>query len=452
MNSSKKISPQRNTPKDLVKCIGLLVAILLAASLTNDLLWNGEARLALDRYVPTMPQPFADLKILLEGCDTYAHSGWASFWDQVDYAGLQYNYPRWWAMIGRIGVGVNHLKPLSFVLLVVYAICVLTIIWFVAGWKERLGVVLLAGSPASVLALERANSDIIILFFSSVVLWSGYITSSRRQFRSYIFVLFGFSIIIAIKLYPLFLTFALATLCVGLERKYFIALIAATTIGLIALAIDLREIFSRTQQMGPASYGVRTISLYLHEAKTPNWPISINIGRDALAHCVNFLLYGVAVAFLTWRALIHGKKLTLAPEASFCEAGSAEGIVRYFGYAGLSIYCGTFLMGISFNYRLIFQLMALPLLFSNHAPRRMRVAYVLLLILAYLWAVPRGISGFRVPAILASWALYFIYADFLAQEFFRGWRTMRKTAHFAADDSGVRRVQGCANSFLSAPR
>ena len=388
------------------------------AALVCVAFWDDETRLVLDCYVPTMSQPFVDLKILLEGCDVYAHSGWSGFWSHVDSAGLYYNYPRLWALVGSAGIGVGELAPLSFVLLLLYVICVLAIIQLVNGWRNRLGVICLAGSPASILALERGNSDIVILFLSLIVLWFGYITCTRRQFGSFLFVLSGFSLIVALKLYPLFLVFALASLCAGQERKYTIALTLATVLGLSLVVIDLREIYSRTIQMGPASYGVRTISLYLRDAKTLPYTNSWEINREYLVRGVNILLYSVAVAFLIWRIVIHEKRIhtRVRPDES------TGGMAGYLGLAALGIYCGTFLMGISFNYRLIFQVIALPFLLSVRATRPIRAAYVFLLVLGYFWSLPRGVGVFRILAILSSWALYFIYVDFLAEEFARVWR------------------------------
>ena len=126
-------------------------------------------------------------------------------------------------------------------------------------------------------------------------------------------------------------------------------------------------------------------------------------------------------------ALSHSR-----PESSFCKV--TDGVAGTAFLFGAGIYCGSFLLGTNFVYRLMFLLLCLPqlrlwaegALADNH--RTVTSARVLVgTILFALWmnGSPNGHTTFMLVPQLANWLIFFGLATILVLNFVTSARAYR---------------------------
>ena len=353
--------------------------------------WGVESTLRL-AGVPSVGAPFPDLYVFPAAATEFAHGGDPYLRNPSDPWGRVYNYPRIWLLFMRYSYAA--IPALGFGL---GAGWLLVLGWWWGRLTPRQG--LLAGaaacSPPVMLALERANSDLIIFILTAVAL-----AALARGWRGGAWA--GLALSSVLKLFPAVAFVAFVQL--GWKRARWWLLAAALALGGWALCqfAEIRSIAHNTPTGGPAiSYGspvIFTIADLLHQERTGQWA-----GYSAQAW-----LGGVVAALLAAGCAWRGLRYRSAPAAIFNPALAGF-------QAGACIYVGTFILGSNFAYRQLFLLFCLPWVFRQEAAfplPRLRIAAAAALFVL-LWANPQWWLPLIALREVASWSLVGLLAILL---------------------------------------
>jgi hypothetical protein len=308
--------------------------------------------------VPTLVPTFADARVITSGWEC-ARQGRDPLADNpCDPFHRVMNYPRIWmapALIADIGQGWTGRLAATF------AACFLLAILAIAG---RIGIgtaavyAIALASPSVMLALERGNSDLLI--FALVA--SAAVLSARDQVVGSVIAL---AVAIVFKLYPLAALLALR------DRRAQAAVVIIAAAYLVAIAGDVGLNLEHTSRQIGWSYGLVNSSVTLLPG--------ISAPTAQLLLAVAGLLIAVLVAWVR----------PMPPVSTMAGTTFA---------AGAGIYVATFILGPSFDYRLIFLLLTLPALLELARGARGRV--MLILVLAALWTSRDAIApGFWIDQL-----------------------------------------------------
>jgi hypothetical protein len=264
------------------------------------------------------------------------------------------NIPRMWLWLGTFEIDGSDSVWLSASLIAFAAIVILLLF---RGRPWQYGAFGLAAilSPSVLMGIERGNLDLLIL---ALVGSAALIYDERRIGRAFgaiTFVYLG----ILLKLIPIF--------CVSLAARFSRAtLMFAVSIfifSLVYLVVMMDDLFLIRRNVPTTfilSYGYKAIFLGLDHVRS-----EAGLGPYGLADTW-------APAATAAVVLIGAISLGLREHNVFSSAGrSTAGTAFLFG-AG--IYCGTFLLGTNFIYRLMFLLLCVPQLQDWHIQKRKKKA------------------------------------------------------------------------------
>jgi hypothetical protein len=348
--------------------------------------------------VLAIPPNFSDLVFIAAAGATLRAGGDPYQLNAFDPMKRPYNYPPLWlhlswhttvspAVIAWLAVAMGAFALASF-------------LWFLGPLSAGRGLLLglLACSPPVLLAAQRANADLLML--GLVALGLGLLRRGHAV---------GYAGLVAatwLKLYPLF------TLAVlwrePRARRWRVGSVVALA-GLAAFAAYagyLGRIFANTPTGGLHSYGARVAAFWAEFFLAgQGWAVDLTL----LGRCCTLL--AVAVAALALRLSLSPR----GPESTSLDAGELDGF-----RAGAAVYVTTFLFSVSFDYRLLFLLLCVPLLCSlaaSRTPGRGWGIAGLILIFGLMW--PNGL--FWKPLLLvkeaASWGLFFTLSYLLLRTF-----------------------------------
>ena len=255
-------------------------------------------------------------------------------------------------------------------------------------------------SPSVMMGIERANVDLIIL---TLVAAAALIFREQKVTRIFgAIALVGLAFVL--KLFPMF--------CVALASRFnrrtllFAVMISVLSLAYLVIISDyipiIRHAASTTFIL---SYGYKALFLGLDHLRSEDKLDPIGLA-DTWVPLVLVVLTIILAALIAAFCFHYGN--------SFCRvADSIAGTAFLFG-AG--IYCGTFLLGTNFIYRLTFLLLCLPQLhdwatatFSRKGRTPIIGFGLFALILATLWlnGSANGISTFTLMPQLTNWLLFF---------------------------------------------
>ena len=301
--------------------------------------------------VPITPTRFTDLRDVLVAMEC-TQRGFDFLVDApcLPTAVMSPNYPRLWMTLAPLGFGGRDTEWLGEVLSILFFLCVL----WIAGKLNFGGAVvysLVVASPSVMLAIERNNVDVILFILLCIALGLLlYLPNSIGRAISY-----GIIFLTALlKLFPIFASTVLLR-----ERKK-IALGGVITMAIVfavyAVSIfsDLQKIDARVLRFQGLAYG-RII--------VPELLTNSELFRR---------LFGFALSpsLATWLSILVmvGLMLLVYIVAARTHIGFAEGDAFTFQLdsfrVGAAIYIGTFALGNSTDYRLIFTLFVLPQLMA----------------------------------------------------------------------------------------
>jgi hypothetical protein len=267
-------------------------------------------------------------------------------------------------------------------------------------------------SPSVMMGVERANLDLLIL---TLVASAALIYEERRVGRAYGAIAF-LGVGIALKLFPMFCI----SLIARFSKQTFIFACIIATLSLIYLALAIDYVFLIRRNVPTTfvlSYGYKTIFLGMDhirdEAGLP--PIGLANTWVPAATAGVVLICAAIVAMYSFRE-----------RREFCSIGkSAAGTAFLFG-AG--IYCGTYLLGTNFIYRLMFLLLCVPQLLDwqirmaeCHKSAGFAELGLFVTVLGVLWlnGNANGHSTFLLLPQLLDWFLFFCMVTVLTLTFLR---------------------------------
>jgi hypothetical protein len=250
------------------------------------------------------------------------------------------NYPRLWLLPGLLGWGQEQTAWLALALAMLFVVAVLA---FIGPLGRAPTLVYLAAlcSPTVLLALERGNNDQAM--FALVV--GGVMATARGQGLAA-----GSAILAAtvLKFYPVVAVGALRG-----PRIRFLVLLAAAAYFVISLA-DVRLIIMATPRDASLGYGLATNGAVL-------LPMIPPLASTAV-------LVAVGTALAVW----VGARLPLID-------GDPRSLSAF--TAGALVFLATYLLGPSWDYRLIFLLLCLPLAIAQARAHRPGLVLITILVL-----------------------------------------------------------------------
>lgn len=327
---------------------------------------------------PMLP-PFADIRCLTgawegvrAGHDVYANN-------PGDPWGREFNYPRVWLLPALAGFGPEHSVALGLLVTVTF----LAALYGVLGRAPKVPVpILLAAgaSPAVLLGLAQGNVDLFLfalLVGAALAPWRGSLVMGIMA--GAILKLFP-----ALGLYHLLPQRAYRTL--GLCLLVFVAYLALTWEDILRMAA-VTEVGQGSQGFGGKHFLYRLL---------PEADADPAFGLGAWDH-----LYWSLALIVVALAIAGAFRLQPLPRAYSVN-------LNLFGVGG-AIFAGTFLLSVSFNYRLVFLLMMLPQL-SDWLAVRASATWAragLGLTLAVLWSTRFGLSRVVMAGReVAFWCLF----------------------------------------------
>jgi hypothetical protein len=383
--------------------VTLMVALLgLGWVIGWDLTWRAFG------VTPLQP-PFFDMHVINDyaACASKGVDAYAPHACNVD----NFNIPPTWLWLGFLGLDGSDASWLS-ASVIVAAAAMLVLLVRRRPWYHGLIALGAIISPSVMMGVERGNLDLLILalvgFAALTYEESGFGRASTA------FALLGCGVVL--KLFPMF--------CVALgarfSRRTFIFACSTAALSLIYLYFTMEYVLLIRRNVPTTfilSYGYKAIFLGLDHLR-------IEAGLNPLELADTWVPACSAGAFLFCAASVGVSNFRKGRQ--FCSVHqSVAGTAFLFG-AG--IYCGTYLLGTSFIYRLMFLLLCLPQLldWQLHSEESDRAANIVELglfgtLLGVLWfnGNANGHSTFLLLPQLLDWFLFFCLAAVLALNLLR---------------------------------
>src|SRR5262245_1275450 len=253
-----------------------------------------------------------------------------------------FNYPPVWLWLGQLGINGSDSAWLS-VLMTVVALAVMATLLKGRSVGDGIISAIAILSPSVMMGIERGNIDLFIL---TLVGAAALVFAEQKPTRMlWAVALIGLAVVL--KLYPLF--------CVALAARFnwrtlrFAAILATGSLVYFMIIADYIPIIRQnTPTSFMLSYGYKVPFLGLDHLRA-----EARLGAIGFAHTwVPITLAMITVTLAAVTALSNFRY------GSVCAA--AESVVGTAFLFGAGIYCGTFLLGTNFIYRLMFLLLCLP--------------------------------------------------------------------------------------------
>jgi hypothetical protein len=380
---------------------GLVIALLVLGHLVGwDATWRAFG------VTPLQP-PFFEMHVI----NDYAACAWRGVDAYAPQAcnGDSFNIPPTWLWLGLLGVDGSDSTWLS---AAIASAALITMVLLFQGRPWSHGVVGLAAliSPSVMMGVERGNLDLLILALvgSAALLYEE--GRVGRTCAAISFLCFG----VVLKLFPMFGV----SLAARFSRQTLIFAGVTAALSLIYLASTMNYILLIRRNVPTTfvlSYGYKAIFLGVDHIRSEAGLSPMGLAETWLPGLtVAVVLLCAAVAAVASVRDRHG----------FCSVdSSAAGTAFLFG-AG--IYCGTYLLGTNFIYRLMFLLLCLPQLqdwqIRRNADRSSSAELGLFaIVLGVLWLNGNadGHSMFLMLPQLLNWCLFFGMATALMSNFLR---------------------------------
>jgi hypothetical protein len=277
---------------------------------------------------------FNDTRVITAGAESF-HQGYDPLVENPAMPTKNaMNYPRIWHSLFFLGLNQEHTLAFGITLTILYLIGLLILIRVTRGIFGQFLILICAISPASILAMERGNIDLVIFFLISLV----FILKRRYS----IFSSMVLTLSIFLKLFPIFCA---PVLLIGRRKTsslwIFLAVIAISLVYFYCIRSDLALISLGTPRADDLSYGKNVV----FDAFFPRTYTSIWVAFTVASAIVMAFIIGHLTAKVD---VIANGNLTC---------------FQFFA-ASCLIYAGTFLIGNNWDYRLIFLIFSLPYLSS----------------------------------------------------------------------------------------
>jgi hypothetical protein len=403
MSSNRHV---RTIGSGTVVALGIVGAAIALLALGRVVGWDPTWRAF--GVTPLQP-PFFDMHVI----NDYAACTWKGVDAYTPHACNvdNFNIPPTWLWLGFLGVDGSDSSWLS---ATVIAATVIVMVLLLQGRSWYHGVTALGAmiSPSVMMGVERGNLDLLIL---ALVGSAALIYQARRTGRA-CGALGLLCIGVALKLFPIFCV----SLAARFSRQTFIFACALTASSLIYLDLTVKYVLLIRRNVPTTailSYGYKTIFLGVDQIRGEAGLSPIGLA-DTWVPAVTAAMVLICAATVALNSFRNRRE--------FCSVDiSAAGTAFLFG-AG--IYCGTYLLGTNFIYRLMFLLLCLPQLQDWQIRRcegdkTARAAELALFgtVLGVLWlnGNASGHSIFLLLPQLLDWFLFFCMATVLMSNFLR---------------------------------
>jgi hypothetical protein len=400
------MSSSRHIGSGTVVALGMVGAAVALLALGQIVGWDPTWRAF--GVTPLQPR-FFDMHVINDyaACASKGVDAYAPHACNVD----NFNIPPTWLWLGFLGVDGSDSSWLSAAAIAATMIVMLLLL---QGRSWYHGVIALGAiiSPSVMMGVERGNLDLLIL---ALVGSAALIYDERRCGRACGAIAF-LGLGIALKLFPMF--------CVSLAARFskqtFLFACATAALSLVYLHFAMNYVFLIRRNVPTTfilSYGYKTIFLGVDHIRSEAGlrPTGLADTWVPAFTAAVVLICAAAVAINSFRN-----------RREYCSVGiSAAGTAFLFG-AG--IYCGTYLLGTNFIYRLIFLLLCVPQLLDWQARRcegdrtaRIAEQGLFSTVLGVLWlnGNANGHSIFLLLPQLLDWFLFFCMAAVLMLNFLR---------------------------------
>jgi hypothetical protein len=361
-------------------------------------------------YDPTRPT-FADLKAY-----TWAMQVYDSGVDPLTVASSSiepvYNYPRIW--LHASALGLDRVPLVTFGL--VFDGMLLVSLFFLMRVRDLSGVVLIAvvlASPPLHLLLERGNIDIAIFVLVVLGLYSG---GELAGPAAAAMEALSLGIASILKLYP-FAALCTKVVTSSRSRRWIYVVVAlATALIFVCEREELKQVSRKTPRPHyDAAYGAAVLSDRMLVRYNLSDQINVEVGHESFSspRLVASGIYLAAALTACWLGLIRGGPLgrVYGPPWKWCAFCS-----------GVAIYCGSFLLGNNWRYRLVFLVLTFPYLLDSLASpdsrKRWRVVVTAVILITFCGPLhlPRA---FFVLQQASDWAVGVILPAILVAHAFR---------------------------------
>jgi hypothetical protein len=322
-----------------------------------------------------------------------------------------FNIPPTWLRVGFLGIDGADSSWLSAALMAAAAIVMVRLF---QGRPRSHGLIALGAvvSPPVMMGIERGNLDLLILALvgSAALLYEE--KTAPRVCGALALLSFG----VTLKLIPVFCV----SVAARFSRQTFVFACGIAALALIYLDLAIAYVILIRRNVPTTfilSYGYKAIFLGLDHIRDEAGlsPIGLADTWVPAAAAAVVLIFAAAVAINDFRN-----------QRKFCSVDiSVAGTAFLFG-AG--IYCGTYLLGTNFIYRLMFLLLCIPQLLdwqirSQEGDRAVgaRDLWLFGTVLGVLWlnGNANGHSTFLLLPQLLNWFLFFFLAAILMSNFLR---------------------------------
>ena len=370
---------------------------------------------------------FSDLRVITGAMDTLDQgldpmiNNVGAPWHQ------QFNQPRLWLYVMAV-LGIReHDSPTVGVILIVGLLVGLWAITADIGLGAAFYCTLLFFSPATMLIVERCNHDMVLFFLLALAL----IAAQRSAVLAMVIVYVAFML----KLFPL--AGLVLLLRESRRRALWLAglMLVGAVIYIFATFHEMTVIWSVTEKGADVSYGYNVLWHYLR-LQGSAWETPVRM--------IAYLLVGLSMGATWW---FHLDPVIGSEDQPTRQLDSYR--------LGAGVYAGTFLLGNSWDYRLVFFFFAVPQLFiwlrKNHARRWIALVQLIAFAVAS-WAmlltfwISHSETTFIVARGLEELGKWTLFASSL-------WLLAETLPHWARDLLGFRfRTQTGSAAAPLAPR
>jgi hypothetical protein len=305
------------------------LAILILGSLFSLYGYNNTWRLW---NIPTMSPHFADLRVITGGAESYAQGFDPIIKNPGDPWQRRQNYPRVWQSLYLIGVNQSHTTyiGIGFILLFLVGVCLV-----LPNASNTMIVLTMAAtlSPATLLGIERGNTDLFMFFLVSISV----VAVKRWRVLSAVAVLLGF----VLKLFPIFGCAVLLRIGRLLFLRYVLVIFAVVALYIFLTYSDILLIRNATPLDTRISYGLNVFWMKVMRLNT------------TIGGYIRFLSYLTVLLALRYA-------FTALLRNDFPPGNQSEATYLDAFRAGSAIYLGTFLLGNNYIYRLMFLILTIP--------------------------------------------------------------------------------------------
>ena len=390
--------------------LGLVALVLLTSAFVLERDWTQTWRTI--GFPGVALPPFRDFYHIVNTAGECAASGEAYPYTGCGYQSGQFNYPPIWLLLGQLGISAADTAWLAMTFELLAAI-LLTLL--LRGHSIAMGLAALPMvlSPSTILAVERANNDIVewILVCAAALIYS-----ERRKAAA-----FTAAVLLCLAIALKFIALFCVSLIVRLNRTAVlvgIALTGFTILYLYSLTDALPHIRRITPVSPYISYGYAIVFDRFEFLYAPRLGINVaGLSKSWIPYAAVALalVLATAIAAIAWNRR--------AP-ACILDAGR-DGTAFLFGGG---IYCGSFLLlGTNYTYRLIFLLLCLPQLFdwiaADRASRRLAQALIASCIIS-MWLKFHPEKTFHINQV-SDWVLFIAMTAIMALTALRSLWPMR---------------------------